>query len=88
MVYRPTVRYADEYENYVMKVDEATHLDRNQIIRLALFLAAHSSEYRMILEKYKKHDAILPQADWGREEDEYWQNQHCTPIPKEKKKPV
>ena len=53
MTYRPSVRYSEAYEKYVKAVDESTHLDRNQIIRLALFIAGHSSEYQSILEKYK-----------------------------------
>jgi hypothetical protein len=88
MVYRPTVRYPNTYEKYVRELDESTHLDRNQIIRLALFMAAHSSEYQAILKKYKKADVILPQADWGRDEEGCWKNQNYIPKPKEEKKPL
>lgn len=42
MVYRPTVRYPDVYKNYIENIYKATNLDRYQIIRLALFIAAHS----------------------------------------------
>lgn len=82
MVYRPTVRYPDTYQKYVKELVKATHLDSNQIIRLALFVAAHSSEYRSILEKYKKIDVTLPQADWGLDEEGCWKNQNYTPKPK------
>ena len=82
MTYRPSVRYSEAYEKYVKAVDESTHLDRNQIIRLALFIAGHSSEYQSILEKYKKPDTTLPRAYWGLEEDGLWKNQNYIPKPK------
>lgn len=65
MTYRPTIRYPDIYKEYVESVFEATDLDRNQIIRLALFVAAHSKEYKTILEKYKFPDVPLPTQDGG-----------------------
>ena len=60
MVYRPTVRYSPVFKDYVDSVFNSTRLDRNQIIRLALFVAAHSKEYRTILEKFKRTDVSLP----------------------------
>lgn len=83
MTYRPTVRYPDIYKEYVESVFKATTLDRNQIIRLALFVAAHSNEYKAILEKHKIPDVPLPQPYWGRLEHEAWQDQSYT-----KKKPA
>jgi hypothetical protein len=71
----------------VKEIDDSTWLDRNQIIRLALFVAAHSREYYSILEKYKKHDVFLPQADWGRDEEDCWKNQNYIPKPKELESP-
>ncbi|MEC0276115.1 hypothetical protein [Peribacillus frigoritolerans] len=76
MVYRPTVRYPDVYKNYIENVYKATHLDRNQIIRLALFVAAHSNEYKTILQKHKIADVPLPCPDWGRDEDGCWTDQN------------
>src|ERR1700730_15498559 len=82
MAYRPSVRYSSMYEKYIKEVDESTHLDRNQIIRLALFVAAHSPEYQSILKKYKKPDTTLPQADWGLDEEGLWKNQNYISKPK------
>ncbi|MFB5934635.1 MULTISPECIES: hypothetical protein [Peribacillus] len=76
MVYRPTVRYPDVYKNYIENVYKATDLDRNQIIRLALFVAAHSNEYKSILQKHKIADVPLPCPDWGRDEDGCWTDQN------------
>ncbi|MET3322557.1 UNVERIFIED_ORG: hypothetical protein ABIC97_005705 [Peribacillus simplex] len=76
MVYRPTVRYPDVYKNYIENVYIATDLDRNQIIRLALFVAAHSIEYKSILQKYKIADVPLPCPDWGLDEEGYWTDQN------------
>jgi hypothetical protein len=87
MVYRPTVRYPDVYKQYIEDVFKVTTLDRNQIIRLALFVAAHSPEYKTILKKYKIDDVPLPHPDWGQAEEECWKNQNyskkqlSTPIP-------
>ncbi len=36
-MYRPTVRYDDVFKEYIDSLFHATHLDRNQIIRAALF---------------------------------------------------
>ena len=87
MVYRPTVRYPDVYKTYIENVFKSTTLDRNQIIRLALFVASHSEEYKTILEKYKIADVPLPHPDWGLDEDGCWKDQNyskkqnVTPIP-------
>lgn len=78
MVYRPTVRYPDIYKTYVDDLFKATNLDRNQIIRLALFIAAHSNEYKSILEKHKRADVTLPCPGWGIDEEEAWKEQNYT----------
>ncbi|MDW7617259.1 hypothetical protein SC499_21905 [Peribacillus simplex] len=54
-----SIRYADIYKGYVESDFKAIELDRNQIIRLALFVAAHTSEYKTNLEKYKFPDVPL-----------------------------
>ncbi|MED1472632.1 hypothetical protein [Bacillus salipaludis] len=81
MAYRPSVRYADAYKKYIEEVDESTHLDRNQIIRLALFTAAQCKKYQSILKKYIKGGASLPQAEWGWEDEGLWRFQNYTPKP-------
>ena len=78
MVYRPTVRYSDIYKQYVDDIFKATTLDRNQVIRLALFTAAHSDHFKNILEKYKLGDVPLPSPDWGLNEQGYWKEQNYT----------
>lgn len=54
-----SISYSDIYKGYVESVFKPTELDRNQIIRLALFVAAHTSEYKTYLEKYKFPDVPL-----------------------------
>jgi hypothetical protein len=76
MVYRPTVRYPEVYREFVEDIFKATSLDRNQIIRLAIFVAAHSKEFHSILEKHKFGDVPLPHPDWGADKDECWMNQN------------
>jgi hypothetical protein len=74
-MYRPTVRYADVYRDYVSDVFHATNLDRNQIIRLALFVAANSPEYNAILRQYQKDDVSLPRPKWHPNQSPLWMEQ-------------
>lgn len=61
-MYRPTVRYDDLYKSYVDQVFRATTLDRNQIIRLALFAAPFSPLFQ---NQIKKHmTSSPPPAEW------------------------
>jgi hypothetical protein len=77
-MYRPTVRYSDIYKQYVESLFHATSLDRNQIIRAALFTAAHSPEFLRIINLYKKKDVPLPSPLWQLEQAELWQEQNPT----------
>lgn len=74
-MYRPTVRYDDIFREYVDQLFKATHLDRNQILRGALFAAAHSEEFRRLLASHKKKDVSLPLPDWEPHQDRYWMEQ-------------
>ncbi|WP_256242057.1 hypothetical protein [Bacillus sp. V3B] len=74
-MYRPTVRYDDIFREYVDTLFHATNLDRNQIIRAALFTAAHSKEFRNLLEPYKKKDVPLPSPLWKLEQQCFWLEQ-------------
>jgi hypothetical protein len=75
MVYRPTVRYDDVFKAYVDALFHATHLDRNQIIRAALFTAVHSKEFHNLLKLYQKGDVPLPSPLWSLEQKSLWQQQ-------------
>ncbi|WP_226677055.1 hypothetical protein [Rossellomorea aquimaris] len=74
-MYRPTVRYSEVYRKYVDDVFHATSLDRNQIIRLALFVAANSPEYNAILRQYQKADVLLPRPTWRPNQLPLWMEQ-------------
>lgn len=74
-MYRPTVRYDDIFREYVDSLFDATNLDRNQIIRAALFAAAHSKEFQNLLEPYRKKDVPFPSPLWEIEENCYWLEQ-------------
>jgi len=75
MVYRPTVRYDDVFKTYVDALFQGTHLDRNQIIRAALFTAVHSKEFHNLLKPYQKADVPLPSPLWSLEQNSLWQHQ-------------
>jgi hypothetical protein len=74
-VYRPTVRYSPVFRDYVNAVFHATTLDRNQIIRAALFTAAHSMEFQELLKQYQKKDVPLPRPKWGLSDHQFWLEQ-------------
>lgn len=71
-MYRPTVRYSDEYKKYVDSVFHATTLDRNQILRMALFVAAHTNEFNSIVINYKKGDVPPPSPTWSLSDQSLW----------------
>jgi hypothetical protein len=75
MVYRPTIRYDEVFKTYVDALFHATHLDRNQIIRGALFTAVHSKEYHKILKPYQRGDVPLPSPLWSLEQNNLWLQQ-------------
>lgn len=64
------------YKDYVDAIFFATHLDRNQIIRAALFAAAHSPEFLKLMEKNKRGDVPLPSSKWGLDQAELWRDQN------------
>lgn len=75
MVYRPTIRYDEVFRTYVDALFHATHLDRNQIIRGALFTAAHTKKFHMLVESYQKGDVPLPSPLWSLEQNSLWLQQ-------------
>ena len=75
MVYRPTIRYDEVFKSYVDALFQATHLDRNQIIRAALFTAVHSKEFHRLLKPYQKGDVPLPSPLWSLEQNSLWLHQ-------------
>ena len=70
MVYRPTVRYDDVYKKYVDDLFQATELDRNQIMRLGLFLLGHTEEGTQILKDHAT--TSLPSPPWSKDSKELW----------------
>lgn len=70
MVYRPTVRYDDRFRDYVEDCFHATKLDRNQIIRLGLFLLPYSEEGANILRRHAV--GPLPSPKWEIGEHGVW----------------
>ncbi len=56
LMYRPTVRYDEAFWDYVNALLHATNLDRNQILRAALFTAAYSREFHELLRPYREKD--------------------------------
>jgi hypothetical protein len=79
-VYRPTVRYDDVFREYVDDVFKSTTLDRNQIIRLALFAAPFNNLFVSQLEKHLKiNQSSLPSTPWEVWDHGYWRDQNFIP---------
>jgi hypothetical protein len=74
-MYRPTVRYDDVFKDYINNLFHATHLDRNQLIRGALFAAAYSKEFQTLLRPYQKKDVPLPSPPWKATQQRFWMEQ-------------
>ncbi|PGK20733.1 hypothetical protein CN902_27740 [Priestia megaterium] len=73
--YRPTVRYHSIYRTYVDSLFQATELDRNQIIRCALFTAAHNPVFLALMNQYKMSDVPLPSSPWQPSSHPLWMEQ-------------
>jgi hypothetical protein len=71
-VYRPTVRYSDVYKEHINSLFHSTTLDRNQILRLALHVAAHSDQFNQILSRYKRGDVPLSSPVWKLDSPGLW----------------
>ncbi|WP_421536031.1 hypothetical protein [Priestia sp. D3YE.R1] len=75
IAYRPTVRYNNIYRTYVDALFKATTLDRNQIIRCALFAAAYNNTFLELMRNYKKGDVPLPSPLWQDSDHHIWLEQ-------------
>lgn len=73
--YRPTVRYHSIYRTYVDSLFQATDLDRNQIMRCALFTAAHNPVFLALMNQYKMSDVPLPSSPWQPSSHPLWMEQ-------------
>ncbi|MCJ7992845.1 hypothetical protein MUB15_32785 [Priestia sp. OVS21] len=73
--YRPTVRYHSIYRTYVDSLFHATELDRNQIIRCALFTAANNPVFLALMNQYKVSDVPLPSSPWQPSSHPLWMEQ-------------
>ena len=75
ITYRPTVRYNNIYRTYVDALFKTTTLDRNQIIRCALFAAAYNNRFLELMSHYKKGDVPLPSSLWQDSDHQLWLEQ-------------
>jgi hypothetical protein len=74
-MYRPTVRYDNTFKGYVDDVFAVTKLDRNQILRAALFVAAHTPEFRALLHSYRIGEGNIPIPSWSLSDNHLWRQQ-------------
>lgn len=74
-MYRPTIRCSDIYRDYINDLFRSTNLDRNQIIRAALFSAAYSDLFQGIIKEHLKKDVTPPLPVWGSNDNRLWMEQ-------------
>ncbi|HHY72310.1 MAG TPA: hypothetical protein GX497_03615 [Bacillus bacterium] len=75
-MWRPALRCDSTYKNYIDSLHENTILDKNQIMRLMMFVAAHSEDFIQIITEYKRDGVTkLPLVPWQSWEDALWLNQ-------------
>ena len=77
-MYRPTVRYDDLFKTYVDQVFKSTTLDRNQIIRLALFSAPFNKLFQHQLKKHMT--SSLPPAAWEVTDHGLWMDREFIKV--------
>jgi hypothetical protein len=63
------------YRKYVDSLFQATELDRNQIMRCALFTAAHNPVFLALMNQYKMSDVPLPSSPWQPSSHPLWMEQ-------------
>lgn len=73
-MYRPTIRCADIYKDYLDSLADVTGLDRNQLIRLALFSAPFSNLFIAQVEQ-KAVDVPIPSPIWKVYDHDLWLEQ-------------
>lgn len=76
-MYRPTIRCADVYKDYLDSLADVTGLDRNQLIRLALFSAPFSNLFVAQVKQHGK-DVTLPSPAWETFNHGLWMEQNPT----------
>jgi hypothetical protein len=62
-LYRPTLRCSDVFKDYLQSLADVTGLDKNQLIRLALFSAPFNKLFIAQIEQ-KTGDVTLPSPTW------------------------
>ncbi|AST93271.1 hypothetical protein BC6307_19410 [Sutcliffiella cohnii] len=66
------MRYDEAFQSYVEELFKATTLDRNQIMRLALYSAPYSKLFLAQLNAHKRVDVALPFPTWNVFDHHYW----------------
>jgi len=72
-LYRPTIRYNQTYRTFIDSIFYYSNLDRNQILRLALHIAAHSDAFQKVIESHRRtKDVPPPFPIWSVENHSIW----------------
>jgi len=70
--YRPTIRMSTLYKDYVDYLFESTNLDKNQILKLGLFIGMMSKDFMNTVNEYKFQKLTLSTSPWESSEQRLW----------------
>ena len=73
-MWRPTVRYDERYRDYIDTLFKTSRLDRNQIMRLALFSAPYSPLFQAQIKQFRASEDEASH-EWEIWEHELWKQQ-------------
>ncbi|MFD2679630.1 hypothetical protein [Bacillus seohaeanensis] len=74
-MYRPTLRCSDVFKDYLQSLADVTGLDKNQLIRLALFSAPFNKLFIAQIEQ-NASDVTLPSPTWEVFDSRLWMEQN------------
>lgn len=75
-IYEPRIRCAEAYRDYVNQLYANTTLDRNQIMRLMMFVAPFSGLFQSTVEKKLRQGRdSIPSPIWTPKADLLWLTQ-------------
>jgi len=79
-MYKPTVRMSDCYRGWLDDMVKYTRLDKNQLIRLALFHAPYNKDFITEVEiASRRNSGALPRPAWTKRDRQIWKEQSAEP---------
>lgn len=74
-MYRPPLRMDDAFQVWVNQMFHATGLDRNQIMRLAIFTAPFGALFKSKIDIHTRKNGLTPPPPWSPKHNDLWLRQ-------------